>query len=101
MKIDKQKVMDQTRESLFNVFRYALPEDEATARRLIEENTHFPENDPGEWAPRSIVVIHAEGVPLPYPAEARDVEEWFKVSEGIDGAYVEHINGAVAAVYEG
>lgn len=94
------KVLEQTREALFKVFGELVSSNEAEAKRLIEQHTHVPENEPGGWAPNSVVVIIAEAIPLPGLYEVRDIDAWDRVSEEIPGHFVEHVNAAVAAVYE-
>ena len=94
------EVLERTRDALLKVFGKCIHEDPEQARILIERHTHLPENDPGQWAPRSAVVIHAECIPLPPPCEIPIIEMWCEVSDLLDGYFCEHINNAVAAVYE-
>lgn len=95
------ETLEQTREALFKVFGKLISDDPEEAKRLIERHTHLPEDDSGQWAPHSAVVIHSECIPLPSPCEVPAIEAWCRVSELIDGHFCEHINSAVAAVYEG
>ena len=94
------EALKQTREALFKVFGEYIAETPEQAKALIEKHTMLPEDDSGQWAPRSQVVIHAEAIPLPSPCEVPAIESWCRVSDLMDGYFCEHINNAVVAVYE-
>lgn len=94
------EILEQTRDALFKIFGAGISDDPTEAKKLIEQHTHLPEDDSGQWAPRSAAVIHAECIPLPSPEEIPAIEAWCRVSDLLDGHFCEHINGAVVAVYE-
>lgn len=101
-KLSKEEVLEQTRTALMEAF--GLGKDQAAD---VVSNTFFGSEDPGQWSPQAVVIIHAESIPLPSPDECFEFEgktyyaseTWVKASDLIEGHFIEHINSAVAAVY--
>lgn len=67
----------------------------------IKKSVYIPENDPGEWAPKSLLIVnHENGLPDFYDFH----HDWEKIEEAIGYAlgksvFFEPINGAVTALW--
>jgi len=72
--------------------------------KAVDESIFLPDEDPGEWAPRSVLVVHKEhGIPDRFVYPTAD-PLWTKVEEYLSGllgkpVYFEDVNGAVSALY--
>jgi len=97
--MSKERILKETRQALFDAFGDCVSEDPNEAKKLIERHTHFGEDAPGGWAPKAIVVILAECIPLPEMSEVPQIDAWMNASAKINGGFIEHINNAVAAVW--
>ncbi len=97
---NSEKLLEEVRASLKKHFPQHLPEDEREAAQLLERHVIDPSEDPGQWAPHAKAVIIAECIPLPSLAEVEDINSWMAASDELSGHFIEHINSAVAAVYE-
>ena len=70
--------------------------DQAQAEACI----YGPENDPGEWAPDALVILNFERGLSRLAYNAPDwLDESVRFQEEAGVGFVEHINGAVAAVW--
>lgn len=93
-----QKFIEAARKIFKSCFKgCADPEDIGKAVYLAAE-------DPGEWAPKSILVVHTEGgIPdrFYYPSWEKCWDKAEKKLSALLGkeAYFESINGAVTALY--
>jgi hypothetical protein len=72
-------------------------------RKEAEQAIYAPEDDPGEWAPKSLAVICFEwgdnmAANCGYWAP-RGMDECFRLSGEAGTGYIEWINAAVGAVY--
>jgi hypothetical protein len=91
--------LNQVRNAIEEVFGNYISEDKAKARDIINKATFRGNEDPGEWAPTSEVVIHTEsGIPNGL-YDCRTLEMWCAVSDRLNGMFCEHVNGGVIAVY--
>ena len=92
-------MLEKIREAIFQEFGMFISDDDEKAKQIIRESTYLGSEDPGEWAPDATAVIHCEsGVPSG-DYETHLLTKWFRVSDRLETHYVEHINGAVIAVY--
>jgi hypothetical protein len=88
------------RKAVAEVWGSFISSDKAEVQRIIKAATYTGKNDPGQWAPSAAVVIHTEsGIPNG-GYNPRDIERWFEVSDMLPNLSVEHVNGAVIAVYK-
>ncbi len=97
--MSKERILEETRKALLDTFGDYVDIDPDIAKRLIEKHTYLGGEDPGGWAPKALVVILAECIPLPEMCEVSQIDAWMEASDKIDGAFIEHINNAVAAVW--
>jgi hypothetical protein len=77
--------------------------DADEVKNLIDLNVFPPDEDPGQWAPHSVVVVNTErGIPSA-SSSMRMMEKWFEVDEIVQeygySLYGETINGAIHAFY--
>jgi hypothetical protein len=93
--VTNKQLLKQTRKAINEVFGDYVSKD------TITQSVYLSENDPGEWAPNSHIIICTENG---LPSDAYDpfiAEGWFKVSEMLPADYyVETINSAIMAVYD-
>lgn len=97
--MNKQRVLESTRKALLETFGDYVDGNPDEAKRLIDKHTYIGGDDPGNCAPRALVVIVAECIPLPEMCEVPQINAWMEASDKIDGGFIEHINNAVAAVW--
>lgn len=97
---NSEKLLTEVRAALKKHFPQHLPEDEGEAAELLERCVIDPDEDPGQWSPHAKAIIIAESIPLPSMAEVEDINVWMAASDELKGHFIEHINSAVAAVYE-
>lgn len=77
--------------------------DAEEVKALIDLNVFRPDEDPGQWAPHSVVVVNTEqGIPSA-SSNMRMMEKWFEVDEIVQehghSLFGETINGAIHAFY--
>jgi hypothetical protein len=71
----------------------------------VKKSVYLPENDRGQWAPTSLLVVnHENGIPGPHDYELDMHAEWEKVSDELSvvlgrPVFFEAINQAVSALY--
>ena len=73
-------------------------------QKLVDQAVYLAEDDPGQWAERSLIVIHTEdGIPNPSYANTSVLDAWFYLDEALQksgwNVYHECINGGVMACY--
>jgi hypothetical protein len=90
-----KQLLKETRKVIGEVFGKYVSKD------TIAKSVYLSEDDPGEWAPESHIIINTENG---LPSDAYDpfvAEKWFEVSDRLPNDYfVETINGAIMAVYD-
>ena len=90
------KVQDKATAAYRTAARKLYKYTEAEAEACI----YSPEDDPGGWAPRALVILNLEQGLSPLKMHAPDwMGEGIKLGEAAGVGFVEHINGAVAAVW--
>lgn len=73
------------------------------SREIINKAVYTSKNDPGQWSPNAIAVIHCEsGIPNgDYDPDI--AEKWINISDALQdlghNVFIETINPAVKAVY--
>jgi len=96
-----ENLLQEVRHAIYETFK--VNNDDGENERLrdsLEKHVMLPVDDPGEWAPHSLAVIHNESMMLDGPTLA--LECWIEVSNKLipHGYFVEHINEAVSAIYK-
>ena len=92
-------MLEKIREAILQEFCFFISDDKEKSKQIIKDSTYLGNEDPGEWAPDATAVIHCEsGIPSG-DYEPLLLTKWFRVSDRLETHYVEHINGAVIAVY--
>ena len=99
MQVEKPEIVQRTARVLLKVFGEFLEGTQEEKLERILKNLHTGEEDPGGWSRSAAVVIHAECIPLPVPAEIPMIERWCRVSDELEGYFCEHVNYAVATIY--
>lgn len=71
----------------------------------VKRSVYLPENDPGTWAPKSLLVVtHENGIPGPHDFEADVYSKWEAIADELSivlgrPVFFESINQAVSALY--
>ena len=92
--------MSRAQNTATEAYRGAAVKLYGYSREQAEACIYSPENDPGEWAPRALVILNLEkGLPALGLYSGDWLEESSRLGSVAGVGFVEHINGAVAAVW--
>lgn len=84
----------------FDEFMGGLLRAENKVREMMAEDIFTGRDDPGQWSPMAVAVIHCEnGLDSGYYNQFAQ-ERWTEVEERLPGYYVESINAAVLGLYK-
>lgn len=73
--------------------------------KVVRSSVYLPENDPGQWSPRSLLIAtHETGIPGPADYEHDLHEKWRRIEDELSAVlgkpvFFESINQAVSALY--
>ena len=94
-------LLKYVRKCIVEVFGDSIGDD---AEEKAEKHTYLGRDDPGQWSPKAPVVSHTEMFLPSIDEGVGIIEKWSEVNDKLKyfgpGHFVEHINGAVSAVYK-
>jgi len=93
-------LLDRISRVLLTHFRECIEqEDDAKALQKVRKHVFTGEDDPGQWSPNALAIVHAEAYPIPGLYLPAYIEKWCQASDELGDCFFEHINDAVVAVY--
>ena len=92
-------ITERVADVLFKTFRSYLPDSTAEAKALLNKHIFTGADDPGQWSPGALAIVHIESTGIPGNEEIVWIELWSAASELLDDAYFEQVNGGVVSVH--
>ena len=90
--------LDHLKSAILRTFGGYISDNEGRAMEIINDAVYTGADDPGQWSPDALAVIHCEfGIPHGY-YNYRLGERWYEVGDEL-GVIIEDYNCAVKCVY--